>query len=177
MPDHNRIPFLEASMRYARFKQSRTASRFGSVFFCVAVFLLAMRGNAQIAGAGNIQGTVADPSGAVVPNATVTATDSSTQVKHITRSDKSGVYVFPGLPVGNYNLDVAAPGFQTYEQTGIVLEVGSSIAVNVSLAVGRQDIKVEVHAEGLALQTEDASFKQTVDEQDITEMPLNGRQM
>ena len=72
---------------------------------------------------------------------------------------------------------VTAAGFETYEQTGIVLEVGSSIDVNAVLAVGRADVKVEVHAEGLALQTEDASFKQTIDQQDITEMPLNGRQM
>ncbi len=54
-----------------------------------------------------------------------------------------------------------------------MLEVGSSIAINVTMTVGRADQKVEVKAEGLALQTEDASFKQTVDQQDITEIPLN----
>ena len=129
------------------------------------------------AGTGNIQGTINDPTGAVIPNAAITATDTSTQVQHVTRSDKAGVYAFPGLPIGTYNLRAVAPGFETYVQTGIVLEVGSSIAINATLIVGKQDTKVEVHAEGLALQTEDASFKQTIDQQDITEMPLNGRQM
>jgi len=143
----------------------------------VAILLFATKANSQVAGAGNIQGTVSDASGALVANATVTAIDSSTQIKHISKTDKSGVYVFPGLPVGTYNLSVAAAGFESYLQTGIVLEVGSNIAVNLALAVGRADVKVEVHAEGLALQTEDASFKQTIDQQDITEMPLNGRQM
>jgi hypothetical protein len=143
----------------------------------VAILLFATTANSQVAGAGNIQGTVSDASGAVITNASVTVTDLSTQVKHISKTDKSGDYVFPGLPVGTYNLGVAAAGFETSLQTGIVLEVGSNIAVNVSLAVGRASITIETHAEGLALQTEDASFKQTLDSQDITEMPLNGRQM
>jgi hypothetical protein len=143
----------------------------------VAVLLLATKANGQVAGAGNIQGTVSDASGAVIPNATVTVTDVSTQVKHITKSDKAGVYVFPGLPVSTYNLGIAATGFETYLQTGIVLEVGSNIDINVAMAVGKASITIEAHAEGLALQTEDASFKQTIDQQDITEMPLNGRQM
>ena len=55
--------------------------------------------------------------------------------------------------------------------------VGSSIAVNEQLSVGRAETQVEVQAEALALQTEDASFKQTIDEKAVTEMPLNGRQM
>ena len=141
-----------------------------SLVFCALAVYTAQ---GQIAGTANIQGTIQDSTGAVVPKATVTATDVSTQVKHVTKTDNAGVYVFPGLTIGTYSLNVAAQGFETYEQTGIVLEVGSSIAVNANLAVGRADVKVEVHAEGLALQTEDASFKQTIDQQDITEMPLN----
>jgi hypothetical protein len=164
-------------MEYKRFKQLAMDSRWAAIFWCLALLLFSARGSAQIAGTGNIQGTVSDASGAVIPNATITATDVSTQVKHVTTSDKAGVYVFPGLPIGTYTLSVSAPTFEAYEQTGIVLEVGSSIAVNTALAVGKADVKIEVHAEGLALQTEDASFKQTIDEQDITEMPLNGRQM
>jgi hypothetical protein len=164
-------------MEYKRFKQLAMDSRWAAIFWCLALLLFSARGSAQIAGTGNIQGTVSDASGAVIPNATITATDVSTQVKHVTTSDKAGVYVFPGLPIGTYTLSVSAPTFEAYEQTGIVLEVGSSIAVNTALAVGKADVKIEVHAEGLALQTEDPSFKQTIDEQDITEMPLNGRQI
>jgi hypothetical protein len=133
--------------------------------------------HAQIAGTGAIQGTVADSSGAVIPNATVTLTNRATQVQRVAHSDKAGAFLFPNIEVGAYDLSATAQGFDTYVQTGIVLEVGSNIAVNPSLAVGKADTKVEVHAEGLALQTEDTSFKQTIDQQDVVEMPLNGRQM
>ncbi len=160
-------------MHFPCFIPKGMVSRGLAVFFCAAVFLFAAKVNAQIAGTANVQGTVLDATGAIVPNATVTITETSTQVKHITQSDKAGAYAFPGLPVGTYNLGVVVPGFKSYLQTGIVLEVGSSITVNATLTVGGTSEKVEVHAEGLALQTEDASFKQTVDQQDITEMPLN----
>ena len=149
----------------------------GAIVLCMAALTAGTQGNAQIAGTGNIQGTVADSTGAVVPNAPITLTDQSTLVAHRTTSDSAGVYVFPGIPVGKYNLTVMAPGFRTYERTGIVLEVGSNIAINPDLAVGSAQSKVEVHAEGLALQTEDPSFKQTIDQEAVSEMPLNGRQM
>ncbi len=160
-------------MQYTFFKPMGIVSRWLAISFCVAVFLFAAKINSQIAGAGNIQGTVTDALGAIVPNASVTVTETSTQVVHATKSDKAGAYAFPGLPVGTYNLSVASPGFKSYQQSGIVLEVGSSISVNAALAVGGSSEVVEVHAEGLALQTEDASFKQTVDQQDILDMPLN----
>jgi hypothetical protein len=70
-----------------------------------------------------------------------------------------------------------AQGFEHYIRSNIVLEVGSAIAINIEMTVGRTDQKVEVQASGLSLQTEDASFKQTIDQQTVTEMPLNGRQM
>ena len=144
----------------------------------IAVLILASCTlHAQIAGTGAIQGTVADSSGAVIPNATVTLTNRATQVQRVAHADKSGAFLFPNIEVGTYDISATAQGFDTYVQTGIVLEVGSNIAVNPSLAVGKADTKVEVHAEGLALQTEDTSFKQTIDQQDVQEMPLNGRQM
>jgi hypothetical protein len=164
---------LEAHMNPECFNRPKSVSRWVGVILSLTVLLFAAQGRSQIAGAGNIQGTVSDATGAVIPDATVTATDAATQVKHVTKSGNAGGYLFPGLPIGTYVIDVVAPGFETYEQTGIVLEVGSSIAINVALAIGKQEIKMEVHAEGLALQTEDASFKQTVDQQDILEMPLN----
>ncbi len=70
---------------------------------------------AQIAGTANIQGTVTDSTGAVVANANVSLTDEATHVKRTTKSDGSGLYVFPGVPIGTYDLSVTAPGFKTYD--------------------------------------------------------------
>lgn len=159
-------------MQISRFGTAGVVSRFAILLCCAATLL-----PAQIAGTGNIQGTISDPTGAVVPHASVILTNTSTLVAHKTTTDNAGVYVFPGIPVGTYTLAITAPGFREYERTGIVLEVGSSIGINTSLDVGSAQTKIEVQAEGLALQTEDPSFKQTIDQEAVTEMPLNGRQM
>jgi hypothetical protein len=158
-------------------KKLALASHCVALFCCLALLLLASKTNAQNAGTGQIQGTIADSSGALIPGATVTLTEATTRVQRTTQSDNAGVYVFPNIPITTYEILVSATGFETYEQKGIVLEVGSSIAINAALKVGRADVKVEVQSEGLSLQTEDTSFKQTIDESTVQEMPLNGRQM
>lgn len=145
--------------------------------FAAAMLLFTATGKAQIAGTASIQGTVTDPSGAVIPNAPVTVVDAATQVKHTTLSGQNGLYSFPNINIGTYNLTVTAPGFKTYSQHNIVLEVGSSIGINVTMPVGEASQQVEVQADGIALQTEDSSFKQTVDQKTLTELPLNGRQV
>lgn len=145
---------------------------------CLLMFTVgASNANAQIAGTGNIQGTVTDSTGAVIPGATVTITDEATHVQHTTVTSQAGVYLFPGMPIGTYDLSARTRGFKAYLQKGIVLEVGSSIAVNPSLSIGEATQQVTVQAEGLALQTEDPTFKQTIDKNEMTAMPLNGRHM
>lgn len=141
------------------------------------LLLVASAVHAQSAGTGNIQGTVTDTTGAVVPGATITLTDTGTGVKRTVQSDAAGVYLFPNIEIAKYDLQVTASTFKTYVQTGIVLEVGANIAINPALTVGAADTKVEVHADALALQTEDTTFKQTIDQAAVTEMPLNGREM
>ena len=141
-----------------------------------AVLFPALSG-AQVAGTGNIQGIVSDRTGAVIPDAAVTLTAASTQVAHIAKTDGAGAYTFPNLEPGTYTISAASQGFQTYTSTGNVLEVGSSISINIAMTIGTSDQQIEVESEGLALQTEDASFKQTIDSTALTEMPLNGRQM
>lgn len=146
--------------------------------FIVALLLLVgCTIHAQLAGTGTIQGTVTDMTGAVVPNATVTLTNTGSGVTHVTESNPSGAFLFPDVEIANYTLKVSATGFEAFEQTNIVLEVGSNIAINPTLKPGASSQTVEVHADALALQTEDTSYKQTVDNARMNEMPLNGRQM
>lgn len=142
-----------------------------------SALLFASRALCQVAGTGNIQGTVSDSTGAAVPNASVVLTSEATRESRRTTSDTAGIYAFPGVAVGKYDLTVRAPGFRTYSQIGIVLEVGSSIAINPGLVVGSAETKIEVQAEGLQLQTEDPTFKQTIDQNELTAMPLVSRQM
>jgi hypothetical protein len=110
--------------------------RWLNLFFGIAILLLCLRGNSQTAGTGSIQGTIADLSGAVISNAAITATNTATQVKHTANSGESGLYSFPNLAIGTYTVEVAARGFKHYRQSNIVLEVGSSIAINVNMTVG-----------------------------------------
>ena len=133
--------------------------------------------HAQAAGTGSIQGTATDPTNAVISGASVTLTNDATLVQRRAVTDDSGLYTFPNVPIGTYKIEIVAKGFQTYSRTGIVLEVGSSIAVNVTMTVGATDQRIEVKAESLSLQTEDSTFKQTIDQQTMKEMPSNGRQM
>lgn len=130
---------------------------------------------AQTAGTASIQGTVTDPAGASIPNATVTLTNTDTGTSRTTMSDGSGLYSLPNLPVGPYTLTVASSGFQGFTQKG-VLEVGNNIQINPSLPVGSSSEHIEVQASGTALETETSTFKQVIDQKRITELPLNGRQ-
>ncbi|MDE3187019.1 MAG: carboxypeptidase regulatory-like domain-containing protein [Acidobacteriota bacterium] len=159
------------------FRRHGAVARRAAVAFCVAALLLAPKGNSQIAGTGNIQGTVSDPSGAVISNAQVTVTDVATGVKHQTVSSGGGLFSLPNLVVGTYNLSCSASGFKTYSRNEIVLEVGSNIGINVTMSVGAANEEVVVQANGVSLQTQDTSFKQTIDEKEVNELPLNGRQM
>ena len=123
-----------------------------------------------------ISGLVSDTSGAVVPNATVRATQTNTGLVRTTVSGPNGNYVLPDLPVGPYKLEVQATGFNAYIQTGIVLQVNSSVAINITLKVGEVRQQVEVTANANMLQAQTTSVGQVMDDRRILDLPLNGRQ-
>lgn len=165
-------------MTYTHFKTQKIFNCWLIAFFGIGallMFLAIPRGNAQLAGTGSIQGAVTDNTGATIQNASVTATDTATQVQHVVKTNVSGLYSFPNLPIGTYTVAVTATGFQSYSQSNVVLDVGSSIAVNVSMKVGEVSQTVNVTSTGLALQTQTASLQQTVPATSIVNMPLNGR--
>ncbi len=124
---------------------------------------------------GNIRGIVLDPSGAVVPNATVTARQPETGFVRTATTDRSGNYVVLELPVGHYRLEVAATGFQKYLQDGISLDVNETAAVPVHLAVGSEKELVQVQADAELIQPTVTSLGQVVHKREILDLPLNGR--
>ena len=94
-----------------------------------------------------ISGTVKDQTGAVLPGADVTMTQTETGLKRTAVTDETGSYVLSSLPVGPYRLEAALPGFKTYAQTGIILEVNANPTINAILQVGQVADQVEVQAE------------------------------
>src|SRR5215472_5609787 len=97
-------------------------------------------------GTAQLSGTVKDQSGAVLPGVEVTATQTATGAKRSVVTNETGSYVLTNLPVGPYRLEAALPGFRTFLQSGIVLQVGSNPVINISLEVGQLTEQVEVQA-------------------------------
>jgi hypothetical protein len=122
-----------------------------------------------------ITGTVADPSGAVIPNAAITLTNPSTGAKRETVSNSAGAYRFANVGVGTYTLDASAQGFQKYNKTGIVVNVAQTIDADVTLSVGSQEQTVTVAAEALQVQTETSEVSTLISGQQVSELSTNGR--
>ena len=93
-----------------------------------------------------ISGTVRDQSGAVLPGVEVTAKQTNTGISRSTVSNETGAYLMPNIPVGPYRLEATLPGFRTFIQTNIVLQVNDSLVVNPVLEVGQVSEQVEVTA-------------------------------
>jgi hypothetical protein len=149
-------------------------SYFNSVLICVAVALTANFALAQ-GTTGSIYGTVTDASGAIVPDATITATNTATNISRTAKSEQSGSYSLTFLPVGTYRLEVNANGFKKFEQNGIVLEINRSARVDPSLQVGSLTETVAVNADAPLVNTTDASIGRMVNNSEIINLPLVNR--
>src|SRR3989441_4522129 len=122
-----------------------------------------------------ISGTVKDASGAVLPGVEITVTQTATGAKRSTVSNETGNYVLASLPLGPYMLEAALPGFKTYLQSGIVLQVDASPIINVVLQVGQVSEQIEVQSNAALVETQRTAIGQVVTNQQIAELPLNGR--
>ncbi len=111
------------------------------------------RGQLWAQATAQISGRVQDATSAVLPGVEVTATLTSTGIARSAVTNETGSYVLPNLPIGPYRLQAALPGFRTYVQTGIVLEVNSSPVVNVTLEVGQVAETIEVQANATLVET------------------------
>jgi hypothetical protein len=123
-----------------------------------------------------VHGTVADATGAVVPNATITVVNTSTGIATVRQADKTGYYIFPQLQVGGpYTVTIIAPGFQTFATTGLTLNVNDNREVDAKLRVGAATQTVEVSATGLQVETSNTQLQQLVTKDQLEEIPLEGR--
>ena len=146
-------------------------------FCCVLAALLFDSGSAFAQEGGKITGDVKDPSGAVIPGVTVSLINTATGAKRTTTTDSQGAYSFAALAVGQYNLEVNSAGFLPERRTGLTVEVNSALEADVNLTLAGQSETVTVSAEGGVVHVEkaDTELGLTINNQQITEVPLNGR--
>lgn len=128
---------------------------------------------AQTGGGGSIQGTVTDPTGAVVPGATVVATNVATTVETTRQSNDAGVFVISPLPVGEYKVTASLNGFETLIQEKIIVDALSTVTVNMNLKVGNIDTKVTIEAVPAQINISDPRLGQTVRNELYTQLPLS----
>lgn len=138
--------------------------------FAVLTFVPAF---AQLGGTGTIQGSVTDPSGAVIPGVMVIATNVATGVKTARETSAAGVYVLGALPPGQYQVEVSATGFQPVRQENITVDALSTVGLNFSLKVGTSTEAVTVSAAPPPINTEDARLGQTMRNEMYTSLPLS----
>src|SRR6185437_2239725 len=122
-----------------------------------------------------LTGVATDSSGASVAGAQVVLTETGTGLVRHAQTDTEGSYTFPDLPVGNYQIDVKKEGFSAYVQRNIVLEVGSNPTLNVVLQVGAVNQEVTVSAAAAMVETHSNIIGQVVNQQEVVDLPLNGR--
>ena len=142
-----------------------------AVVFCSFVFSSLLYGQAN----GSLSGTVSDKAGAVISGATVRATAQETGLLREAKTDDSGHYLIPLLPVASYNLRVESPGFQSTEQHDIRLQVDEHREVDFSLAPASVSSTVEVSATEVAVETTNPTLGQVITSQQVADLPLNGR--
>src|SRR5438552_3009117 len=138
----------------------------GSIMTCASVWAQAT---------AQISGTVRDQSGAVLPGVEVTAAQTETSIARTAVSNETGSFVLPNLPLGPYKLEAALTGFRTFVQTGIVLQVNSSPAINPVLQVGQVTEQVEVQANAAQVETRSTAVGEVIETQRILELPLPAR--
>jgi hypothetical protein len=139
------------------------------------VFLFLATGLAWAGISGSISGIVTDPSGSVIPSATVIATNTQTGTTFSIKTDGKGFYSFPDLAIGDYDVEVQQTGFKTYRQSAIHIDANAAIRVDVKLVLGEVSEHVTVSSEAVHVETQSTQMGEVINSEKMTAMPLNGR--
>ena len=161
-----------AGCRFFNDERFKPAVIFSSLFF---LLLAATTAFGQYTTA-RLSGTVQDNSGAAVPGASVIVEQTATGYQQQVNTGDAGEYLFPSLPIGDYQLTVSVAGFNTYVQKGIGLTVGQAASQKVILTVGAITQQVTVEANSNQVTTDDAAITQVIGQKSIESLPMNGRQ-
>ncbi len=126
----------------------------------------------QIAGGGSIQGTITDPSGAAVPQASVTAVNIATQVATVRPTTGAGFYLLSPLPAGEYRVIIAAQGFQTLTQEHVVVDALATVSLSLQMTIGSSTEHMTVTESPTMLHTDDSTLGGTMENNVYTSLPL-----
>jgi len=148
----------------------------GMLALLVIALLIAPSLMAQSLVSGDVTGTVTDPSGAVVPNASVTLKNNANGASRTTTTTSSGAYRFSLLPPGNYTVSATAQGFSKAEETTSV-NVGQASVANVKLAVGSSSQTVEVTSAAPLVQADNADLSTNFDQNLVANAPNGGNDL
>jgi hypothetical protein len=124
---------------------------------------------------GRITGVVTDPTDAVVQSAHVIATNTRTQIKLETVTNQDGIFQFPELPIGSYEITATAPGFKTLGRGPIELLTGHTIDLRLSLQIGEAAQTTQVTADAPMVQSASSEVQTTMETRSMQDLPLNGR--
>ena len=148
--------------------------RQGTALLAFACLTMAVVPNALAqSDSGRIVGTVTDTTGAAIPQASISLLNKATGAKLVGTSNASGELNVSAVPAGDYIATVAAPGFQTQTQS-LTVVVTTSLTLNFALRPGEQTTTVEVTGAASLVNTSDPTLGETIEEKQITELPLNG---
>ncbi len=145
-----------------------------TAFLAVLVLALSPVLYAQSGGA-TLQGTVTDPSGAVIPNAHIRIVSIATGVVHDAEANSNGIYSAPAISAGRYTVTTAAPGFSSKVNNDVVLSVGAVRDLDVVLTISSAEMTINVEASSNQVNPADTSIQGVVDGKQTRDLPLNGR--
>ena len=150
-------------------------SRFARYFILLTVLSLAFQAARAQVSTGSILGTISDPTGALVNDATVTITNSRTNETRTVVTNTSGLFNVPNLIPGQYSVGVAAQGFAGQKVTGVILDVGAQRQVDFALKIGNYGEQIVVTAATTTVDLASSTTMPVVDDHTIVQLPLNGR--
>jgi len=167
--------WTNSSFRLGPGRQERKKTRGFRLFLAMLSILLGWVTMAQAQVTGTIKGQITDPSGAAVSSANITIINSETDISRATTSDAAGNYLVLALPVGNYKIKAAKAGFQESTRSGIELNVGQEVSVDLRLELSAVKAAVTVSEDAPIVNTTTSDISGLVGAKEIKQLPLNGR--
>jgi hypothetical protein len=158
------------TMRSLRINQPKTFISFWLFALTLCVSFVSWAGVG-----GRISGTVKDSTGAVIPAALVTIANADTAVQQTVTTDEKGGYSFLNVPIGRYDLTVAAPSFKPYLRANVVIDVNSALLIDPVLEIGEKNERVDVNDSSVHVETASSQLGELITGAQMTAVPLNGR--